>query len=308
MTARGWALFIGVSLVWGVPYLFIKIVGEELSPGFQAFARVALASVVLIPLAWRSGALGRLRGRGRQLAVAGGTGIAIPFALVALGEEWISSSLAGVLIAAQPIFMVVLAPLLDPADRATPVRVIGMVLAVAGVAGLLGLDTGDSPYRLFGALAVLGASCSYAVGMFLIGRWLGDLPPLVSVTGATASSAILLLPLGLVGAPTVVPAADVTFYMLVLGLVCTSASVLLLFALIAEIGPTRAAIPSFIAPLVAVLLGVVALGEPFGAASIATVPLILGGSWLASRGRRATVASPVEAVAAPEPRVQVDAR
>jgi drug/metabolite transporter (DMT)-like permease len=285
MTARGWALFAGVSLVWGLPYLFIKLVGEELSPGFQAFARLALAALVLVPIAWRFGLLAELRGRGRHVMGVGAATLAIPFLLVALGEEWISSSLAGVLIAAQPMFMVALAPKLDPAERGTPVQIAGMIVALAGVIWLLGLDAGTTPREVAGTLAVLVASCSYAVGMFLIKRWFADVDPLASVTGATIAGALLLLPLGAAGAPHETPTTNVVVYMLVLGVVCTSMSVLGLFALVAEVGPTRAAIASLVAPLVAVVLGVAILGEPLGIGLLLAAPLILGGSWLASRRR-----------------------
>jgi drug/metabolite transporter (DMT)-like permease len=286
MTARGWALFAGVSIVWGLPYLFIKLVSEELSPGFQAFARLALAALVLIPIAWHAGVLDELRGRVRRLTGVGAATLAIPFLLVAVGEEWIPSSLAGVLIAAQPIFMVALAPKLDPAERGTPIQIIGMIVAIAGVIALLGLDAGTTPLEVVGTLAVLLASCSYAVGMFLIKRWCADMDPVASVTGATAAASLLLLPLGAIGAPHEIPTTDVLLYMLALGVACTSASVLMLFALVAEVGPTRAAIASLVAPLVAVVLGVVVLGEPMGIGLVLTAPLILGGSWLASRGRR----------------------
>ena len=126
MSARAWAAFATVSTLWGIPYLFIKIaVDDGVPPAFLAFVRVALGAAVLIALAWRAGTLGTLRGRGRWLVVYAVFEIAVPFPLIAAGEQHVASSLAAIIIAAVPLFVALLALRFDPAERATGSRLVG---------------------------------------------------------------------------------------------------------------------------------------------------------------------------------------
>ena len=131
MTPRGWILFAAVSVVWGVPYLFIKLAVEDLSPGFVAWSRVALAAMVLLPVAWRKGAL-----RGlplRWLAAFAFFEITMPFPLIAFGEQRVSSSLAAILIAAVPLVIAFLALRFDRGEQPTRTRFVGMLVGLGGV-------------------------------------------------------------------------------------------------------------------------------------------------------------------------------
>src|SRR4051794_32897384 len=143
MTPRGWALFAAVSVIWGLPYLFIKIaVDADLTPGFVAWSRVVIAALVLLPVALRTGAL-----RGLPLgwlALFAATEIAIPFPLIGFGEQRIPSSLAAILIAALPLVVAALALRFDASERPTAARLAGMLVGIAGVAALVGIDLGGS--------------------------------------------------------------------------------------------------------------------------------------------------------------------
>jgi drug/metabolite transporter (DMT)-like permease len=283
VSARGWALFAAVSVVWGMPYLFIKIGVEELTPGFVAWSRVALAALVLLPIAIKTGAL-----RGlplRWLVAFAAVEIAVPFPLIGFGETRVSSSLAAILIAALPLVVSFLALRFDHAERPTPVRLVGMLVGLAGVIALVGIDIGGRGAELLGAAAVLAATLGYACGPLIVKRHLAGADPLGPVTAAMAIASIMLLPFGIGDFPTETPAADTLVAIVVLGLVCSAAAFLLFFRLIAEVGPSRATVITYVNPIVALALGVAVLGESVTAGAIAGLLLILAGSWLATDGR-----------------------
>jgi drug/metabolite transporter (DMT)-like permease len=283
VSARGWALFAAVSVIWGMPYLFIKIGVEELSPGFVAWSRVALAAVVLLPLAIRTGAL-----RGlplRWLVAFAAVEIAIPFPLIGFGEQRISSSLAAILIAALPLVVAFLALRFDQAERPTRTRLVGMLVGLGGVVALVGIDIGGRGAELLGAAAVLGATLGYACGPLIVKRHLKGCDPLGPVTAAMAIASIMLLPFGIGDFPAEVPQTDTLVAIVVLGLVCSAVAFLLFFRLIAEVGPSRATVITYVNPIVALALGVAVLGESVTTGAIAGLLLILAGSWLATDGR-----------------------
>jgi drug/metabolite transporter (DMT)-like permease len=283
MSARGWVLFLAMSVIWGMPYLFIKIGVEELSPGFVAWSRVALAAAVLLPLAIKSGAL-----RGlplRWLVAFAAVEIAIPFPLIGFGEVRISSSLAAILIAALPLVVSFLALRFDHAERPTRTRLLGMLVGLGGVVALVGIDIGGRGAELLGAAAVLAATLGYACGPLIVKRHLADADPLGPVTAAMAIATIMLLPFGIADFPTEVPAADTLTAVVVLGLVCSALAFLVFFRLIAEVGPSRATVITYVNPIVALALGVAVLGESVTTGAVAGLLLILAGSWLATDGR-----------------------
>ncbi|MGH3993010.1 MAG: DMT family transporter, partial [Pseudonocardiaceae bacterium] len=283
MSARGWILFAAVSVIWGMPYLFIKIGVEELTPGFVAWSRVALAALVLLPVALRTGAL-----RGlplRWLVAFAAAEIAIPFPLIGFGEQRISSSLAAILIAALPLVVAFFALRFDHAERPTPTRLVGMLVGLGGVVALVGIDIGGRGAELLGAAAVLTATLGYAAGPLIVKRHLANADPLGPVTAAMAIASIMLLPFGIGDFPSEVPAADTLASIAVLGLVCSALAFLVFFRLIAEVGPSRATVITYVNPIVALALGVAILGESVTAGAIAGLLLILAGSWLATDGR-----------------------
>jgi drug/metabolite transporter (DMT)-like permease len=284
VSARGWALFAAVSVVWGMPYLFIKIgVDNGLTPGFVAWSRVALAAVVLLPVAIRTGAL-----RGlplRWLIAFAIVEICIPFPLIGFGETRISSSLAAILIAALPLVVSFLALRFDHAERPSAMRLAGMLIGLAGVAALVGIDIGWRGAELVGAGAVLLATFGYACGPLIIKNQLAHADPLGPVTAAMAIASIILLPFGIGDFPTSAPPTEALVSIAVLGLVCSALAFLLFFRLITEVGPSRATVITYVNPVVALALGVAVLGESVTAGAVAGLLLILAGSWLSTDGR-----------------------
>ena len=286
MTVRAWLLFAASSLIWGVPYLFIKIaVDDGVSPTFLAWARVVLAAVLLVPFALRRGALHGLVRRGPAILAYTATEIAIPFVLIPIGERYITSALTAILIATMPLLVAAISLRVSPADRPGAARVLGLVIGLAGVVALLGIDVAGKREELWGALIVLLATLCYAVAPLIVSRRLVDLDPIGPVAASLTLAAIVLLPFALTSAPRTMPPPGALGAIVVLGALCTAAGLVVFFSLIAAAGPTRASVITYVNPLVAVVAGVLALGEQVGVMSVAGLALILGGSWLSTGGR-----------------------
>jgi drug/metabolite transporter (DMT)-like permease len=286
MSARAWTAFAAVSTLWGMPYMFIKIaVDDGVPPAFLAFVRVALGGAVLLALAWHAGKLDGLRGRWRWLGVYAVFEIAAPFPLIASGERHVASSLAAIIIAAVPLFIALLALRFDPDERATGSRLVGLIVGLAGVVALVGIDVAGRTDELLGAGAILLAAFGYSVGPMVYKRKLADLDPRATMGASLIVAAAILAPLAGVDPPSSAPSTSALIALVVLGLFCTAAAFVFFGALIAEVGPGRALVITYVAPVVAVALGVTVLGERPGAGAVAGLLLILAGSWLSTDGR-----------------------
>jgi drug/metabolite transporter (DMT)-like permease len=286
VTSRAWVAFAAISIIWGIPYLLIRIaVQHGVTPGLLAWGRVSLAAVVLLALAWRAGTLGSLRGRFWVLLCYALVEISIPFPLIAFGETRVSSSLAAILISSVPLIGALLALRFDPSERPTPVRAVGLLVGFGGVVTLVGLDVAGRGGELLGAGAVLLSAVGYAIGPMLIKLRLGGLDPRATMGASLALASLLLVPLAVLDPPHRMPSAGALACVVVLGLVCTAAAFVIFSVLIGEAGTSRATVITYVNPVIAVALGVALLGEQPGAGSIAGLLLILAGSWLSTDGR-----------------------
>jgi len=280
---RAWLTFAAVAILWGLPYLWIKIVVDEgVHPAFLAWVRIVLGAAVLLLLAWRAGALPSLRGRGRWLAIFAVTELAVPFPLIAAGERYVTSSLTAILIASAPLFVALLALRFDATERPSRRQLGGLILGLAGVAALVGIDVAGKKDELWGAAMILAAAFGYAVGPMMFKRRLADLDHRASMGACLAIAAVLLAPFAAMNPPHGVPSAKAMAALAGLGLFCTAAALVLWGQLIAQMGAGRALVVTYVNPLVAVVLGVIVLGERPGPGSVAGLVLILAGSWLAT--------------------------
>src|SRR4051794_34623658 len=207
MSARAWSLFAAVSLLWGIPYLFIKLAVEDLSPSMVAFGRIAVAFALLAPYAWRRGALRGLRARWRVLVAYSAIEIAVPWPLIGFGEQEVSSSVTAILIATVPLVVALMALRVDPDERAEGSRLVGLFVGFAGVVVLLGLNIAGRPEELLGAGAILLATVGYAVGPMIIKHRLADLDPLGPVTASMGIAGAMLVPFAAVSLPDHAPSA-----------------------------------------------------------------------------------------------------
>jgi drug/metabolite transporter (DMT)-like permease len=275
-----------MSAIWGFPYLFIKIaVDHGVPPASVAFGRVVLGAAVLLPLAWRAGVLSSLKGHWRWIALYALFEISIPFPLIAFGERHVASSLAAILIAITPLIVTVLALRLDPSERPTATRLAGLLIGFAGVVAFVGIDVAGRSGELLGTAAILLAAAGYAIGPIVFKLRLAAIDPRATMTASLGIAAVLLAPLAVIDAPHRVPSASAIGAIVVLGVVCTAAGFVIFGALIADAGPARSLVITYINPIIAVGLGVALLGERPGAGAVAGLLLILAGSWLSTDGR-----------------------
>lgn len=285
MDRRSWSLLLLLGGIWGASYLLIKIGLRDLSPAMVAFVRILLAALVLVPVA---AAQGSLRGHARLggwLILVGAVQVAGPFVLISAGEEEISSSLAGILVASAPLFTAMLAVWVDHEERSHGLRLGGVVIGFAGVAVLLGVDLGGEGAALLGGLLVVLASLGYAVGGFLVKHRLAGMPPVAMSGLVMAASAVLLLPPAIATAPPEPPGLGPAAAVAALGVVGTGIAFVIFYWLIANVGPARAFLVTYIAPAFAVAYGAILLDEEISVATVAGLALILAGSWLAAEGR-----------------------
>jgi drug/metabolite transporter (DMT)-like permease len=257
VTRRAWFLFSAVAVLWGVPYLFIKIaVDAGVRPGLIVFARVAVGVFILLPVAATRANWTLLARRWRPLLTVAILDITAPLLLVTFAERSVSSSLAGILVASTPLFLAVLALRFDPSERPSLGQLLGLVIGFVGVAVLLGFTSGSTGGSVTGAIMILTAALGYAIATLIVKHFLSDVPS-VGVTTAT---------LGLSSALLVTPAAFATNLewpplgalsaMLALGVACTGLAFWAYYALIATAGASRAAVSTYLAPGVAVICGV----------------------------------------------------
>jgi drug/metabolite transporter (DMT)-like permease len=286
MTPRGWAAFAAMSLIWGVPYLFIKVaVDDGVSPVFLSFVRVALGAALLLMLAWRAGVLKQLRGHWRWIVLYAVIEITLPFPLIAAGEQYVSSSLTAILIASVPLIVAVLAIRFDPAERATGIRALGLVTGFVGVIVLVGIDVAGNSDELLGAVLILLASCGYAAAPMILKRKFPHVDGRASMGASLLIASVLLAIPAAFTAPGEMPTGEALASLVILGVVCTALALVVFTFLIVEVGPGKALVITYINPVVAVVLGVIILGESLGPGAIAGLLLILAGSWLSTDGR-----------------------
>ena len=295
MTWRGWVVFAALGIIWGLPYFFIKVAVQEVSPFALAFVRVLLAALILMPIAWRRGALRSLAQHKAPIVAFGLIEFAIPFSLISLGERWISSSVTGILIAMVPLSIALIQRFFGIREALGGWRIAGLVVGFVGVAALLGTGPISGVLGWAGVGCMLVSTLCYAVGPLIIQRHLHGLDsigPLAASLGV--ASAILLIPAAL-EIPSSLPSANALASIAVLGILCTAVAMLLMFYLVRHAGASRASVITYINPVVATLLGVLVLDEHLGIGGFIAFGLILLGSWLATRGAVTRSSSPREA-------------
>jgi drug/metabolite transporter (DMT)-like permease len=273
-------------VIWGIPYFLIKVALVDLSPAVVAGGRIALGAAVLLPIAWHRGVLKPVLAHKGALIAFAFCELVVPFSAVSVAESWISSSLTGVLIATVPLVVAVIAPLFGINERIGPRRVLGLAIGFAGVVALLGIDRLSGTEQWLGAAVAFFAVIGYAVGPLIVQRHLAGVDELGATAASLTVASIVLAPFAFYFAPTQTPSLVSIGSVITLGVLCTAVALMLFFYLIHSAGASRAAVVAYINPLIAALLGVMVLNEPFGPGLVIGMSMILFGSWLATSGKR----------------------
>ena len=290
MSKRGWILFISLGLLWGMPYLLIRIAVVELDPLIVAVGRTFIGALLLLPLALHRNALAPAFRKWKWLLAFTLIEISIPWVLLGHAETRINSSTAGLLIAVVPLFAAIIVTRLGH-ERLEARRILGLVIGFAGVALLVGLDIHFSDFLAVGATIVV--SLCYAIGPIIIDRKLGDVPAMGVITASLIVATLIYAPL----VPFLWP-QEVSLQsagsVVGLGVLCTAIAFIVFFALIAEVGPARATVITYVNPAVAIVLGALVLQEPLTLGMAIGFPLVIIGSILGT-SRAAAAHHPVEA-------------
>ncbi len=280
MSKRGALLFAAMCVIWGIPYLMIRVAVRELAPVTLVFLRTVLAALLLTPLAAVRGELRPLLASWRPLLAYTAVEVAIPWVLLARAETKLTSSLTGLLIAAVPLVGAVVVTVSGERERLGGRRWVGLLVGIVGVAAIVGLNVGQVDALALVEIALVAVG--YAVGPIILVRALRDEPPLGVVAASLALTAIVYAPFAAANWPSKVPSAHVVESVVGLAVVCTALAFLLFFALIAEVGPVRATVITYINPAVAAVLGVALLDEQLTAGMLIGFALVLAGCILAT--------------------------
>jgi drug/metabolite transporter (DMT)-like permease len=291
MSRRALLLFAVMCVIWGIPYLLIKVAVSGMSPASLVFLRTGIGALLLLPVAFVRHEVRPVLPAWRWLVAYTVAELAIPWFLLSSAETRLTSSLSGLLVAAVPLVGALLAWITRSEHQLDRRRLAGLGVGIAGVAVLLGLDIS---FRDLGAVGEIGVvTVGYAAGPMIISRKLAHLPSVGVVAASLTLTAVGYAPVGIAqlagGHLTGRSLASAA----TLGVVCTAVAFVLFFALIAEIGPVRATVITYFNPAVALVLGVVVLGEPLRIGAVVGFALILAGSFLATR-RPPETASRVE--------------
>jgi drug/metabolite transporter (DMT)-like permease len=277
-----------MCVIWGIPYLLIRVAVGEISPAMLVFVRTGVATLILLPFVLARGGLGAIAGRWPALVAFAGIEVAAPWLLLSSAEQHITSALAGLLVAAVPLAGVVIAASLGNREYFGAATLTGLLLGLAGVALIVGFDLrASTPIAL---VEMAGVVVGYALGPAILSRYLTGIPSVTVIGAALALCCIVYAPFALLTWPHAVPSLAVAGAVAVLAVVCTAIAFLLFFALIAEIGPVRSTVITYVNPAVAAVLGVAVLHESLTWGMGAGFALVLLGSGLSTRRETARVA------------------
>ncbi|MFD5322093.1 DMT family transporter [Streptomyces sp. NPDC127098] len=285
MTARGWFLFALMGVLWGIPYLMIKVAVDGVSPSGVVFVRCLLGAALLLPFALRTpGFRTAVRTHWKPMLAFAGIEIIGPWWTLTDAERELSSSMAGLLIAAVPILGVVLARLFGDTEELGARRWTGLLLGLGGVALLAAPElSGGSTWAI---TEVFLTALGYATAPLIVTRRLKEVPTLHLIVPCLLLAAVVYAPAGIAGWPARTPSATVLMSLAGLGVFCTALAFVVFLELIREVGATRAVVFTYVNPAVAVAAGVAFLSEPLTAAIVGSFGLILVGSVLATSATR----------------------
>jgi drug/metabolite transporter (DMT)-like permease len=282
---RAWLLFGAMALLWGMPYLFIKQAVDSYSPASIVAGRTLLGALLLLPFALRQKAVRPAFAKIGWVLAFGAIEMAGPFLLLGHAEQTLPSGLTGLLVATVPLFAAVIA--LGGGDRSVlkPARAIGLFVGFVGVA-IIVIGPGLAVDGVGGLIAigeVLLVALCYAIAPFIIARQLKDVPALGTITVSLIAVGVFYLPIAFLTQHEV-PTVGSTVALIALAVLCTAVAFIVFFALIERVGPVRAPLFTYVNPVVAIVLGVLVLGEEITVGLIIGFPLVILGCWLAATG------------------------
>ena len=286
MSRKGLLLFLACGVAWGIPYFFIRIAVQQFDVASVILARVVIGALVLIPIAIKQNAIRPALKNFKWVLLFALIEMVGPWYLITASEKVISSGLAGLLVSTVPFWSVPIAYFFM-GDKSVihPKTIVGLVVGFAGVALLVGIDTVLGDLNWAGVIPVLLASVGYAIAPAMASKKMKDVP----TSGVVALSMVIVSVVyavpGGIGFSSAIATADWTGWtaLLVLGVVCSAVAFWLFFELIREIGSARATLITYPNTAIAIVIGILFLSEPLTPGMILGFPMVLIGSYFASK-------------------------
>src|ERR1022692_124549 len=287
MSKRGWLLFLAMAVIWGIPYLLIRVAVRQLDPGVLVFGRTLPAALMLLPLIASRGQLPLLRRNFFWIATFAVVELGVPWFLMSTAEKHITSSLTSLLICAVPLFAVVAQRIRRTEDHINARRLVGLAVGALGVAFLVGLDLHGGSLKWISLMLIVGLG--YTIGPIILVTKLAHVPGPVVVAGATSFIALCWVPWSIVHWPQHI-SGETWSCVAVLSVVCTAGAILTFFELVKEVGSTRSVVVTYFNTAIAVVLGIAILNEPLTAGMMVGFPLVLVGCILATSSKQPVIA------------------
>lgn len=286
MSKRGWVLFLMMAIIWGIPYLLIRVAVRQLDPGVVVFLRTGPASLLLIPLVTIRRQWSEVVRHFGWIVVFGVVEFGVPWFLMSTAEEHITSSLTSLLICGVPLLSVVVQRL-RRGEHVETRRYLGLAIGACGVAFLVGLDLSGGTFTWIAMMALV--CVGYTFGPMILASKLADVPGAAVTCGATGVVALAWAPWALTHWPTHV-SGETWSSIATLSVVCTAGAFIVFSALVKEVGSTRAVVVTYVNTAVAVILGIVGLHEALTAGIMVGFPLVLVGCVIATSRPRPALA------------------
>jgi drug/metabolite transporter (DMT)-like permease len=283
MTRKSWIQFGFVGILWGIPYLLMKVAVADIPPPMIVAGRTLIGALILIPIAIKKNTLKDAIQGIKYVAPYAVLEMVGPWILITNAEKQITSGLAGLLVATVPIFSTIFSSLRGDHTVWQPKRIVGLVVGFTGIVALVGIEsiTGASNPKAI-AMVIL-ASMLYAYAVLMITTNLPGVDGIAINGVAMGITCLFYTPIAIAMWPTHHVSTKAIGALLALGVFSTAIAFMLFFIVIVEIGAARGSLTTYVNTAVAVLLGIIILGEPITLGIIVGLPMVVLGSYLASR-------------------------
>ena len=283
MTRKSWSLFAAVGFLWGIPYLLIRVAVRDFSPAMVVFSRVLIGGLILVPLALRQKSFGAALKNFKYIFLYAAFEIMGPWFLITKAEMKISSGLAGLLVATVPIWATIYASITGDKTVWHHKRLMGLVIGFVGLVAVVGIESLSGKNSIWAIFSILVAAVGYALAPNMIMKKLPHVSGLAINALAMTMATVVYVPFAIIQWPTGHVSRDSLLSVIALGIFPTAMAFVVFFAVLKEIGPARASLVTYLNTAFAVVLGVLILSEPLTLGIIIGLPLVLAGSYFASR-------------------------
>lgn len=283
MTRKSWSLFVAVGILWGIPYLLIRVAVRDFSPAMVVFSRVLIGALILVPLAIHQKSFGAALRNFKYIFLYAAVEIMGPWFLITKAEMKISSGLAGLLVATVPIWATIYASMMGDKTVWHRKRLMGLIVGFVGLVAVVGIESLSGKNSLWAIFSILVAAIGYALAPNMIMKKLPHVSGLAINALAMTMAAAVYAPFAILQWPTGHVSRDSLLSVIALGIFPTAMAFVVFFAVLKEVGPARASLVTYLNTAFAVVLGVLILSEPLTLGIVIGLPLVLIGSYLASR-------------------------